>query len=618
MKQGDEQVAQSSARGYSLVVRLVGIASLIAVIAGLYLGKEFLVPLSLAVLFTLTLSPVVGLLQRTGLPRVLSVVVAVVLAFGLLGGMSYFVFGQVSGLAGEIPKYQKNLQAKLESIKAPFSKTMEKVQGAVDGAKKEAAPPPKASVQGSPENPEPVKVEIVGKKVDAFGVITGILGSLVSLAGNAAVVILLVIFFLIYQSDIRDRLVRLAGGGSGVPLATQSFGDAVDGVSRFLFLQAIVNVSYGLCLGIGLYALGVPNALLWGFTATLFRFIPYLGPIVAGVFPVLLSIAISPGWGRPGLVTAFIVVLELVSNNVIEPWVYGKRTGLSPFAVVLTAVFWGWLWGAMGLLLSVPLTLCLMTLGKYAPGLGFLKFIFGDEPALGPGHQIYNRLFGGNTGDAAEVIEKESEGKPLSQVYDELLIPVLRMTDEACQQGRVDQDRRSAIFASIAEIQDDLGDAARLKIEKEGALKSRGVGVLCLPVSDKADELAGGMLAQLLSNEGFRAEAVALEKMTAGKSDLVEKGAIDIVVLSVLPPSILAKGRYLYRWVRRRLPEVPIVVGLWGVQGDSKALESQFASDGQAVFVTTLAQAMQAIQEAAPAAILRRDQAKDALRHPAA
>lgn len=579
--------------------RLVGVASLFGVVAGLHFGQDFLVPLALSVLFTFILLPPVCLLQRAGLPRILSVVVTVVLAFGILGAMGYFVVGQVAGLAEKLPEYKENIQSKVKSLNAPFSRSLGKVQGAFDGMTPGPERPPGADSQTSTEGRKPMQVEVVERRSDSFKLVTGLLGPLVSLAGSSAVVILLVIFLLIYQNEIRDRLIRLAGGDDRVTLATQTLGDAVHGISRFLFLQAIVNITYGLAFGIGLFALGVPNALLWGFTAALFRFIPYLGPIVSGVLPVILSLAVFPGWGRPVLVASFIVALEVVSNNVIEPWVYGKRTGLSPFSVVLAAIFWAWLWGPMGLLLSVPLTVCLVTLGKYVPGLSFLAVTLGDEPAFGPELQIYNRLLMGNTAEAAEVIEKESEGKPLSQVYDGLLIPVLRLADEARLMGRLDPERMESLLASIAEIQDDLADAARVKLEKENPPEPNGVSVLCFPASDKADESAGRLLAQALALDGFRAESVALEMMMAEKLDLVVKGKADIVVLSVLPPSTLTTGRYLYKRLRRRLPALPIVIGVWGQQGDLKELESQLAPDGQAVFASTLTQAVKAIRDVA-------------------
>jgi len=251
----------------------------------------------------------------------------------------------------------------------------------------------------------------------------------------------------------------------------------------------------------------------------------------------------------------------------------------------------------MGLLLSVPLTVCLMTLGKYVPGLSFLAVTLGDEPAFAPERQIYNRLLMGNTAEAAEVIEKAAEGKPLAQVYDEFVIPVLRLADEAHKLGRLDQHRMDAILGSLAEIQDDLGDAAKLKAGKDKPSTSAGVTVLCLPAGDKADELIGTMLAQTLSLDGYRVESVAHGTTTSEKVDLVEKGNVDVVVLSVLAPSTLTQARYLYKRLRRRLPELPIVIGSWGLEGDSKTLESRLASDGQAVFAATLTLAEKAIHD---------------------
>ncbi len=586
----------SSVRWDSLVLRMGGLASLFIVVAGLHFGQEFFVPFALSVLLTFALLPAVNLLQRTGLSRVLSVVATVGLAFGLLGGMGTFVVGQIGGLAGRIPEYKENIQAKVKSISGPYSRTMGRFQGAVEEMKKGSAPSSGPDAPSLPKDRELLQVQVVERGADTAKLVGSLLGSAASLAGTSAVVFILVVFLLIYQNEIRDRLIRLAGGNDRITLATQTLDDAVHGVSRFLFLQAVLNVAHGLVFGIILFALGVPNALLWGFTATLLRFIPYLGPMLAGLFPILLSIAIFPGWGRPVLVAASIGALELVSNNMVEPWVYGKRTGLSPFAVVLAAIFWAWLWGPMGLLLSVPLTVCLMTLGKYAPGMGFLAVTLGDEPAFSPELQIYNRLLMGRTAEAAEVVEKASEGKPLSQVYDSFLIPVLHLAEEARLRSGLDEERMDELLAAVAEIQDDLADAARLKAEEEGPPTPRGMHVVCLPAGDKADAAAGSMLAQVLALDGFRAAATPLERLAAPKVDLVEKGGVDIVVLSLLRSSTLTSGRYLYKRLRRRLPDIPIVIGIWGLQGDLKDVESRLAPDGQAVFATTLSQAEKAVQ----------------------
>lgn len=598
----------SSVHGDRLVFRLVGVLSLFGIVAGLYFGHELFVPIALAVLFTFVLLPSVTLLQRTGLPRLPSVVVTVVLAFGLLGAMGYFVVGQLAGLASKIPEYKENIHAKVKSINEPLSRAMRNVQGTVDEMKKGSGNPGGTAAAEPPSKGGPVKVEVVEGGADTLRTVTGVLGPLAGVAGSAAIVIFLVIFFLIYQNEIRDRLIRLAGGTDRVTLASQTLGDAVQGVSRFLFLQAILNLSHGLAFGIGLFALGVPNALLWGFSAMLLRFIPYLGPIVAGLLPLLLSIAIFPGWGRPILVAGFVVGLEIVSNNFVEPWVYGKRTGLSPFMVVLAAIFWAWLWGPMGLLLSVPLTVCLMTLGKYVPGLGFLAVLLGEEPAFGPDLQVYNRLLMGNIAEAAEVVEKGAEGKSLSQTYDAFLIPALRLAEEARVQGRLDSGRMEALLAAVAELQKGLWDATRRKSETAERSKAREVGILCLPAGDKADAAAGSMLAQALSLQGFRAEAATSETLAAEKIDLVEKGEIDIVVLSAIPSSTPAPGRYLYKKLRKRFPEIPIVFGVWGVQGDLKALESRLAPDGHAAFAGTLDQAERAIQALARSLVLIREQ----------
>jgi hypothetical protein len=390
-------------------------------------------------------------------------------------------------------------------------------------------------------------------------------------------------------------------------MTTQTISDATQGVSRYILSQALVNTSYAAILGVGLYLFDVPGAFLWGALAGLLRFVPYLGPMVGGTIPVLVTFGSFPGWSRALLVGGFFAALELIVSNAVEPLVYGRKTGLSPLAVVLAAVFWAALWGVVGLILAVPLTLCLVSLGKYLPSLRFLTIALGDEPALEAKIQVYHRLLSRHQEQAADFLEKElATGRPLAGFYDAVVLPVLRLAETDLQQGKLDDQKAAALFASLREIVDDLADAATLERDKkpEQAPEPCKTTVLCLPASDRTDELSAYMLAQVLTLRGCQAKALPIEKMAGEAIDLVKAEGADLVVICASPPSDLLRARYLYKRLRRRFEDMPIVEGVWG-SPDARTLEGRIAPDGKATLVSSFIEAERAIVELSREAALR-------------
>lgn len=581
--------------------RVAVIAGLFVIAGGLRLGRELFVPLALGVLFSLVLSPLVRWIQKIGVPRVVSVVSVVVFVFGLLALVGLFIVGQAAALGRRFPEYRANVMTKLDSLRGPVARAVRSVEKTL----KEVQAPP-AEERPSPR--EPVKVEVVQGPPDVLKIATWVLGPLMTLGTSFAVVFLLVIFFLLYQDEIRDRVIRLAGDAE-VNATTQTISEATQGVSRFLLLQAFVNASYGTTLGLGLFALGVPNALLWGFLAAMARFVPYVGPVVGGVLPALMSLAVFPGWGRPIAVGAFIVVLELISNNLVEPLVYGKRTGISPVAVVVSAVFWAWMWGGLGLLLSVPLTVSLVSLGRHVPGLRFLAVLFGDEPTLEPKVRIYQRLLSGQQEQAAEVLEKDVlDGKPLAAVFDATLLGVLRMAQSDLRRGKLEPEEAARLFASVREIAEDATDVARAELEKKAAppAEPSAALALCLPASDAADEISADLLARVLQLRGCRAKALPADQTAGEALEAVAAERADLLVLCASPHSNLLRARYLYKRLRRRFGDIPIVEGVWGVP-NPRTLEARVAPDHKAVLVSSLAEAADLVERMTREAGLRKD-----------
>jgi predicted PurR-regulated permease PerM len=480
--------------------------------------------------------------------------------------------------------------SKLEALRVPFAKTVKEFQHALKELQTgTAAKPPKRAA-----DPEIQKVEIHEPAQGPFEIASAIGGPLLSAGGSIAAVFLLVIFFLIYKTEIRDRVIRLAGDAQ-VNVTTQAITEATRGVSHFLFLQAIVNTSYGIVFGAVLFGLGVPGAFLWGFLAAVLRFVPYLGPITAGALPILLSLAVFPGWNKPIMVAGFIIGLEIVLNNLVEPIVYGRRTGLSPLAVVLAAVFWAWMWGGIGLILAVPLTVCLVSLGKYAPSLRFLTIALGDEPALDPKVQVYHRLLGRLQVEATELLEKEmADAKSLSEFYDSVLLPVLRMAETDIQIGKLDDGMAAYLIVALREIVDDLADSAQWERGKENPPEPLRASVLCLPAGSKADELSAHMLAQVLTLQGRPAKALGLDYLADKTMETVKSEGADLLVICTTPPSNLIRARYLYKRLRRRFGDIAVVQGVWG-GGDARPHDPRIVPDGKATLVFSFVEAENAV-----------------------
>lgn len=584
---------ESPLRSDGLISRILGIAGCFVIVAGLKLGKELFVTFAIAALLGVVLSPLVNLLKRAHLPKVLAVFVVVILAFGLLGGVGYVLVGQGTSIAQKLPEYRENLRGRLASLSTPFSKGMKAVEDAVkelQGESKTATP-----ARPAPGKDVPAKVELVESSPTLLTVMSTALVPFMGVLGSAAVVLLLLLFFLIYSDDIHDRVIHLAGSGRGT-VASQAISDSMNGVVRYLALQAVVNISHGIVLTIGLWLLAVPNALLWGFIGGLLRFIPYLGPAFGCLLPVAFTVAVSHGWSHPLWVAAFVIGLEALNGNVVEPLVYGNRTGLSPAAIVVSAVIWAWLWDATGLLLSIPLTVCLLAIGKHIPQLQFLEVLLGGGPVSEPNTQVYLRLLSHHQMEAAEMFEKESQGKSLVEIDDTLLLPLLRMVETDRRAGEIEEEKALDLIDQIRDFAKDAGETAAGRPAAPGAAPE--ISILCLPASDGTDELAGSMLAEILTADHYRARSLPTDILAGEKLEVIDQEKADIVVISALPPSNLLKARYLYKRLRTRFPELPILVGVWGTSNPA-ALEERIAPDHKATVLGSFATAQVMLREMA-------------------
>lgn len=578
------------------------------IIATLYLARDLLMPLALAALLTFLLSPLVTRLQRW-LGRIGAVLLVVTLIFAATGAAGWVLTRQLVDLATKLPDYKENIQTKLRSIRVPtggwftkFTETVEELKKDLPGVEVPDITPvpgkPGAAVRTAPGIKPVVPVPgIEPSTATPAQLVRVIIAPLLGPLGTAGLVLLLVIFMLLKREDLRSRLIRLIGQGR-ISATTRVMDDASARVTRYLLMQFVVNVTYGIPVAIGLYFIGVPNAVLWGACAIVLRFIPYVGPWIGAVIPIALSLAVSPGWIMPLLTVGLFLVLELLSNNVMEPWLYGSSTGVSPIALILAAVCWTWLWGPVGLVLATPMTVCLVVMGRHIPRLSFLSVVLSDEEALTPAEECYYRLLTIGEQDEMEVVEGYLKANSLAALYDSVLIPVITAVESDHRRELLDDGQRALVEDGLRDIVEDLGARAPVHPGADGdkALAAPTPAparrIYCLPARADRDELAGTMLAQLLQEQGFEVQSAPARLSVGELIGLVEKAGVDAVCISVVAPSTVLHARYLCLKLRALLPKQKIVVGLWGATENVADATRRVRDSGADEVVTTLADAL--------------------------
>ncbi|MFN0130665.1 MAG: AI-2E family transporter [Verrucomicrobiales bacterium] len=610
---------------------IIGIwtVALTAFIVGtLYFASKLLIPLALAVLLTFLLSPLVSRIERW-IGRIAAVLVVVTLIFTCLGGVGWMFTRQLVDLATKLPEYKGNIINKMHAFQTPkggafarLSETVEELKKELPGGSAPEAPTisqepgkPETAVASPPRAPLPAAPMQMVEKSNATPIemVQLIVAPMLGPLGVATLVMVLVIFMLLEREDLRSRLIRLIGQGR-ISATTNAMDDASHRVSRYLLMQLVVNLAYGIPVAIGLYFIGVPNAVLWGAFATMLRFIPYVGPWIAAIFPIILSLAVSDSWMTPLLTISLFIVLELLSNNVFEPWLYGKYTGVAPLALIIAAVFWTWLWGPVGLVLSTPLTVCLVVIGRHVPRLSFLSVLLSDEEALTPAEDCYHRLLTPGERDELELVDSYLKTNSLTALYDSVFIPVLTAAESDGRTGLLDEEQLSNLEQGMRDIIEDLGTrpavAATMAVDNTEAAADEAPApgprlapdcrVYSLPARADRDEIAGAMLVQLLRQQGFGAQN-APAKLVAGELlGLVEKAGVDVVCISVVPPSTIIHARYLCLKLRSLLPNQKIVIGLWGATEDVPEAARRLGESGADEVVTTLAGALDQIAKLAP------------------
>ena len=584
--------------------RMVTVLGFMAIVAAGYFARGLLLPLAMAGLVSLLLAPLVARAERRGLGRGPAVAAVVLLALLVVVTFGWVVSQQIPDLTEKLPGYRKHLSEKIDAF-GPVGASLRRLASSFEEIGQEVA----TSAQGKERAPVPGVHPATPVPSSSAGTLAGALLSILETLGTTLVILILVVFLLVYQGDLRDRVIHLSGHGQ-VRLATQAMGEAAENVSRYLLMQSAVNAGYGVIVGLGLLAFGIPNPILWGLVAAVFRFVPYVGPWLGALMPVFLSLAVFSSWTRPGLLLGSWILVEAFVANVVEPWLYGERTGISPLAVILSAIFWSWLWGGLGLILSVPLTVTLVVLGKNFPQLSFLSTLLGSGSAVPPKMQLYHRLLRRGSDEAADLVDGFQKGKPLIDIYDSLLVPTLALAKTDRFQGTLEDEREAQLLASMKFLAEDLSERRDAPDPNDKPSPEKGPpvspSVLCIPAADESDELIAVMLSKLLSKGGLEPDTLSPVSSVAEKVAELGKRKVDIVVLSALPPGALVPARYLYKRIRIAHPTLEVVIGLWSQGISAEELKERFGADENTRFATTLAEARDHVSQRTSALALRK------------
>jgi predicted PurR-regulated permease PerM len=574
----------------------------VVAISTLYIARVVFIPLALAFLLALLLTPPVAFLERIKLPRPLAIFGVVFALLCLMGLVGWRASEQFVDLTNRMSTYQEALKDKIHAIKGTSSQSLDNASNAVKeleseivkvtpGSSPEKGPKKSATAPGSSSS-HPLAVEVV-PPTNPIGSVENMVGPL----ANAGLVTIFTIFILFGREDLRNRLIRLASAGR-LNLMTQAMDEASQRLNRYLLLQFFVNSGYGLLIGFALHFIGVPNAALWGWAAGILRFLPYIGPLLAALMPILLSLAVFPGWYHALATIGLFLVLELMVANVVEPLLYGSHVGLSPLAILVAAVFWTLVWGLPGLVLSTPLTVCLVVIGRYVPSLNFLNVILGDEPVLESHSKYYQRLLASDQNEAKQILEHCLKDKSLEEVYSSVVIPALSLAEHDRHRDELDEETQNFIYQSTREIVEELGDTPlQTSLEAEGRnlsetpvaglRETRGLDVLCIPARDEADDVIATLLSQILRRQGHFAQSIRIGPVATMLSAVLELNPT-VVCISALPPFALSHARGLYTRLRQQFPELHIVICLWHFDGDLRQAEIGFRMAKGHGFFTTL------------------------------
>jgi predicted PurR-regulated permease PerM len=572
--------------------------SFVLIVVILYFGREVLIPVTLALLLTFLLAPPVTWFRRIYFGRVPSVVLVVSLALAVLIGIGTVIGGQLGTLAGNLPNYASTIERKIAVVK---SETLERVSHAINHAGtagRAAAPGGSAgpAAKAAPQQPAPaapaktatgapaappagplLSPSIEQSLPSPWTLAAHYLSPIISPLATIGIVFVVAVFALLQREDLRDRLIRLIGPDD-IHRTTLALDDAGRRLTRYFLTQASVNTAFGAVIAVGLYFIGVPNPILWGVLTAIFRFIPYVGAFISAALPIALAAAVEPGWSMAVYTFGFYLIAEAVTGQLIEPLIYGQSSGLSPFSVIVAAIFWSWLWGPVGLFLSTPLTLCLAVMGRHMKGLELLDILLGDRAALSPTESFYQRILADDADEALDQAEVMLRDMPLARYYDEVALPGMQLAAEDAELGILTEAQQENVKNTIYELVEGLSEYQEKHREDKKLAVPGGdtpadppalpSAVLSIAGRGPLDEPAARMLMQLFDQFGIGGRMIRYRDVSRYGIETLDISNVGMVCIAYLningSPAHL---RYLVQRLRKRLPGLPILVGLWP-QGD--------------------------------------------------
>ena len=576
-------------------ITLPTLATIAVVAAVLHFGEDVFLPLAIAMLITFALSPLVTYLRNKGLPMLVTVLAVVTLAFAVIGLFLMVVATQMSQLAVNLPTFQANIVTKLDNLQATGDGTgiVSRVTGMIAAINAEIGA---TSVQPDVSAPAaPMPVEVVERR-SAVQMLQDLVLPLISPIATAGLVIVVVVFMLLEREELRDRFIRLVGSND-LHRTTQMLEDAGSRVANYLIIQLLVNMIYAVPIGIGLWFIGVPNAMLWGLLTLVLRFVPYIGTVLAAAFPMFLAFAVSPDWSTLIWTVVLFASVEMITSNVIEPYLYGSRTGVSPLAIIISAIFWTWIWGPMGLVLSTPLTVCLVVLGRHLPQFELFDILFGDEPVLSPHARLYQRLLAGDSVETTARAAEELEESYLAEYYRDVGIPALLLAQDDYDRGvltQVQEGRLAEVAATLVRdlyevATEELNDAQKAAADPQAAdaaesgqadasgpmtnaaLDGIGYRVVSIGGRSKLDDVAAAMLGQIMTADGAEVKQLSYEDLIPSRFAVLKTTDAQCVVLNFLDSSPSRASLLHIRRIKRAAPHLRVGVVIWQMPAELAA-----------------------------------------------
>ena len=592
----DSQINKAAS---SAIIGIYHLLLFVCIIGCLYYAQYILTPLALAGLFAFLLSPAVTFFERW-LGRVISTLIVVTM-FGIsIGLVGFTITDQVVEFSAQLPKYKSNIENKLNALNIPQNKTFNEILDTIDNLKRKL---PGHEVKTTAEQ-KPVKVIEEASPTDITSILKGIFSSLLNLIGSTGFIFLLIIFMLFAREDLRGRFIRLIGPRR-ISATTRAMNDASYRVTHYLMMQFLSNIIYGMCVSAGLYVLGIPNAILWGGLAAILRFIPFFGAYIAAVIPVIVAFAISTDWSTPIMTFAMFILLDLITGHIIEPLLSGPTTGISSLALMLSAVFWTLLWGPIGLLLSTPLTVCIVVMGRHIPKLAFLSVILGNEEALALYEECYQRLIAIETSEVSALISNHLKTNALTNVFDSVFIPILSAAETDRRNELLEDDQVAFLHQNVQDILADIKSQQDLivvtkpniiEMDKDAVKAEADFKVLCIPAAHEREELASIMLMEILSRLSFKVDVLTNFSKDSIMST-ISKNNYDSICISLVAPYPISQARNLCAEIRTAAPQSKLMLGLWGMVASNFGLEKRLKSNRADSIVASLSEAVAELEK---------------------